>query len=247
MKYSSDNIPNRILITVFMSEYRTEAKTMDHKKVIVPVVALMLSLVALAGIGLAYTGIYTDSIDDTDTTSAYVQVGGQEKISIPLEGTHFKYDTKKIGPDGVRTYRFSTENNMNDPSTGKTITVGENGETLTLTWKLATIVVTVGEVPATGTLDVELSPISDDRFVKSITVDLADNTFDLEPGEGTDSKSFDVYATIEFTSLNIRDSADSEDVIGVDDLVIPGFEMTATANTHEVVGLPVMEPTKVEA
>lgn len=186
---------------------------MAQKKVIVPAIALMLSLVALTGVGLAYTGTYTDSIDNnTPTVSYYVKVDSSEAISFGEENINILFNTVKDGHDGVFVYTFSNENEG---------TV--DGTTLTMTVEIGSFFVVAGEAPANGTITVDVKDLTTNDFVTGITVTPSASTFNIASAGG-ETDIIKLTAEIVFTSENIDDE-------NVDDIEIPSFgiEIVATA------------------
>lgn len=191
---------------------------MAQKKVIVPVVALLLSLTALAGVGLAYTGTYTDSIEnDVSTDSLYVKVDVPTQISFGENAIELKFDTAQIrGED--REYTFNLTENPVDEEAGDEI----SETTYTRVFTLGTFTVTAGEAAASGTIAV-VSDVNIEGAVgiSSITVESSETGFTLGPNA---SDTYTLTATVIFTTEGIDDGT-------VNNIVIPAFNVTITAET----------------
>lgn len=96
-----------------------------NKKLLVPVVALMLCAVAVIGIGFAYQGTYSDKAASEDMDVHWVKVGSDKQIAIDATGLAVDVDTvtSGYGPSAVITYTLSPNQSHGEyNATDKTVT-----------------------------------------------------------------------------------------------------------------------------
>lgn len=159
---------------------------MNGKKIIVPVVALMLCAVTAVGIGYAYTGTYSDTSSSSDMDVHWVKVGSDNKIAINTSSYKVDVDTvtKGYGKDAKTTYTLSpdqTHNGIYDAN-AKTVTF-KNVKIGTLTFEASESGAT------TGTLSITLDAAAGAGNVKIALVSGTPTTF-------TVGQNVDVYVDI---------------------------------------------------
>ena len=199
----------------------------SHKKLIVPVIALLLCAVSIVGVGFAYQGSYTDAPVARDFDSYALEVDLGDNFRFDQTAIDVKFDTAK-NKTAARTYTFNTTgDNPTELVDGEGLVVtSATAATFTETIKFK---VTASEKPATGALTVDITLGAAVTGMTSFvsgepTIAISDDgQFNLTANQ---SKEFTV--TVVFT-LDITVVTDDT----VDKLVIPGFTVKATAATGQ--------------
>lgn len=109
----------------------------NSKKLIVPVVALMLCAVAVIGVGYAYQGIYNDTSEEATLDVHWVKVGSGAQITIDTDAIIIDANTETsgYGAAATTTYTFdTTQQHLEAAKTaGKLSGYTATADTLTLT------------------------------------------------------------------------------------------------------------------
>lgn len=182
----------------------------NNKKIIVPVVALMLCTIAVIGIGYAYQGTYSDSAESKDMNVHWVKVNSTEQIKI--DPTNYKIDVDTESDRQGTTYAFSKTQNHNG-------VVADDGSTITFkNIKIGTLNFSKSTDGAdSGKLKIELS----DNTSTNVEVKLVESTAEAF----TVGTPVDVYVDIIIKKAAIENG---ENVVST-----PAFKMTVTATAEE--------------
>lgn len=194
----------------------------SHKKLIVPVIALLLCAVSIVGVGFAYSGQYVDTANDKPVDSFALMVDADKAVTYGDDNVTVYFDTLKTGVNGTRGYVFSDEN----ASPIEVNTEDNTKATYTMTIE---VTVKASEMAASGTLvckcDVDTASVPAGFATVGTTPAIAENNgaFTLAANE---SATFTVTITINLDSSVVTDA-------NVNGIMMPKFTFTATAATAQ--------------